>query len=285
MTDVYLRDIQSGTTTLVSRASGAAGADSWGIYPSISDDARYVAFDTYARNLTQDDPDNQSDVYVRDLQDHVISLESRATPGYERYVRPAGATPLRVPLVPAYTECVTANRTHGPPLAFGSCAPPGPASPHLTVGERDIGRSIGFVRFAVKVGNTAPPDDADVNISFRLTNVMNAADFSDYSGELRSQATVRITDKSSDTPGGTAFESTVSDFPFEFTTPCVATDSTAGATCSLTTTADAIVPGFAPEQIRTVYGLDQVKVFDGGPDGDADTPDNSLLAVQGLFVP
>jgi len=45
------------------------------------------------------------------------------------------------------------------------------------------------------------------------------------------------------------------------------------------------VPGFAPEGNRTVYGLEQVKVFDGGPDGDADTPHNSLLAVQGLFVP
>ena len=45
--DVYLRDIQSATTTLVSRASGAAGADSAGYYPVISDDARYVAFQTW----------------------------------------------------------------------------------------------------------------------------------------------------------------------------------------------------------------------------------------------
>ena len=45
------------------------------------------------------------------------------------------------------------------------------------------------------------------------------------------------------------------------------------------------MPGFALEGNRTLYGLDQVKVFDGGLDGDADTPDNSLLAVQGLFVP
>jgi hypothetical protein len=114
---------------------------------------------------------------------------------------------------------------------------------------------------------------------------MNAADLSDYSGELRTEATVRLTDESSETSGGAEFESTVSDFSFEFTAPCVATDSTAGGTCSLTTTADSIVPGFAPEGSRTVYGLEQVKVFDGGPDGDADTPDNSLLAVQGLFVP
>ena len=93
---------------------------------------------------------------------------------------------------------------------------------------RDIGRSIGYVRFAVQLGPAF--DDSDVNIRFSLTNVMNAADFSDYTGELRGQATVRITDRSSETSGGTVFESTVSDFPFEFTTPCVATASSAGST-------------------------------------------------------
>ena len=222
--------------------SGAAGADSWGIYPSISDQARYVTFDhtgpAASRRTTRT---KEYDVYVRDLQDHVTSLESRATPGYERYVRPAGATPLRVPLVPAYTECVTREPDPWPTACVRllRAAEPSLAQPHLA--ERDIGRSIGYVRFGVKVGAFGALDDADVNIRFSLTNVMNAADFSDYTGELRARATVRITDKSSDTPGGTAFESTVCDFPFEFTTPCVATDSTAGGTCSLTTTADAVV--------------------------------------------
>ena len=36
---------------------------------------------------------------------------------------------------------------------------------------------------------------------------------------------------------------------------------------------------------RTVVGITQVQVFDGGPDGNASTADNSLFAVQGLFVP
>ncbi len=38
------------------------------------------------------------------------------------HVRPQGATPLRVPLVPNYTACTGAvGLTHGPPLAFPSC--------------------------------------------------------------------------------------------------------------------------------------------------------------------
>jgi hypothetical protein len=35
-----------------------------------------------------------------------------------------------------------------------------------------------------------------------------------------------------------------------------------------------------------VWGLGQVKVYDGGADGDADTTgDNTLFEVQGLFAP
>ena len=49
------------------------------------------------------------------------------------HVRPAGATPLRVSLVPAYNQCTSPNRVHGPPdlpggtNPDGSCAPPVPA--------------------------------------------------------------------------------------------------------------------------------------------------------------
>ena len=56
--------------------------------------------------------------------------------------------------------------------------------------------------------------------------------------------------------------------------------------CELTTTLDTLRPGAAAEGKRAVWALDQLKVYDGGPDGDADTTaDNSLFAVQGVFVP
>jgi hypothetical protein len=47
----------------------------------------------------------------------------------------------------------------------------------------------------------------------------------------------------------------------------------------------AIVPGAIPDGRRTVWELDKVRVYDGGPDEDADSEDNSLLATQGVFVP
>ena len=53
------------------------------------------------------------------------------------YARPKGATPLRVPLVPAFQQCTAADRTHGPPLAFPSCASPAQTSGNLTVGTPD----------------------------------------------------------------------------------------------------------------------------------------------------
>ena len=54
----------------------------------------------------------------------------------------------------------------------------------------------------------------------------------------------------------------------------------------MTTTLDAVTPGAAAEASRAVWALDQVKVYDGGPDEDAGTAaDNSLFAVQGLFIP
>lgn len=66
---VFVRDIRLGTTTYVSRASGAAGAaaDSGSERPSISGDGRYVAFESFAANLTGDNLDRFTDVFVRDL--------------------------------------------------------------------------------------------------------------------------------------------------------------------------------------------------------------------------
>ena len=77
--------------------------------------------------------------------------------------RPQGATPLLVPLVPAFKQCATTNRTHGPPLAFPSCNPPVPSSNFVTVGTPDANgapaKSQGFVKVAVRAVS-GPPSDA-----------------------------------------------------------------------------------------------------------------------------
>jgi hypothetical protein len=62
-------------------------------------------------------------------------------------------------------------------------------------------------------------------------------------------------------------------------------DPSVGATCSVATTADSVLPGMITETKRTIMELAQVRVFDGGADGLALTSGNTLFAVQGLFVP
>jgi Tol biopolymer transport system component len=79
--DIYRRDVQSGTTDLVSynRFGAASNGDSRD--PSISADGRYVAFDSVASDLTANDQGNTPDVFVRDTQTGTLYLISRAADG------------------------------------------------------------------------------------------------------------------------------------------------------------------------------------------------------------
>ena len=58
-----------------------------------------------------------------------------------------------------------------------------------------------------------------------------------------------------------------------------------GATCSVQTSADALLLGTVQEGRRALWELGQVQVYDGGPDGDTSTEDNTLFEVGGVFIP
>ena len=209
---------------------------------------------------------------------------------YTGYARPKGASPLRAALVPAYASCASPNRSHGPPLAFGSCNPPQQTSSELTVGSPDANgaaaNSLGFVRLSALVGvPSTPEDEADLRVATSITDVRRTSDLADYTGEVQVVLTARLTDLLG---SGTGDErQTTEDFPFRVTVPCAATGSTAtGSACALTTTADSLMPGAVPEGKRSIWALAGVHVDDGGPDSDADTlGDNTLFATQGVFVP
>jgi hypothetical protein len=109
-------------------------------------------------------------------------------------------------------------------------------------------------------------------------------DLSDYGGELQASMRLRLTDRANG-PGGT-HGATVQDFALSFNVPCTATsDTTVGSTCSAATTQNSVRPGSVVAGNRAVWRLDDISVFDGGADGDADTPGNTLFAWQGLFIP
>jgi hypothetical protein len=285
--DVYVRDVTTDTTYFAGQTTTGANSNFATTVPTIAAGGRYVSFLTGSTNMTPDDTDSKGDIYVRDVDGGATYLESRCCPGYPR---PKGATPTRVPLVPALEACTAPNRTHGSPLAFGSCSPPQPASSHATVGTPDFnGRllnSTGFVTYATVIGNPSTgTDEADVAIQVNMRDVRSVGTLDDYAGELEVRAGLRLSDRSN---GAAAAETgTMQDYAFSVAVPCApTTDTTIGATCGVVTTADAVLPGMVTEGARAVWGLGQVRLYDGGPDADGETVSgNTLFAVQGIFVP
>src|SRR5581483_8861709 len=82
--DIFLRDTQTGTTTRISVNSGGTQGNNDSLFPSISADGRYVAFDSLATNLVAGDTNGSSDVFVRDTQTRTttrISVSSGGTEG------------------------------------------------------------------------------------------------------------------------------------------------------------------------------------------------------------
>lgn len=76
VTDIFWRDLQTGETRLVSEASDGSQADGGSFLSSISGDGRFVSFESQANNLTVDNIDVDSDIFVRDLQNDATTLIS-----------------------------------------------------------------------------------------------------------------------------------------------------------------------------------------------------------------
>jgi hypothetical protein len=213
------------------------------------------------------------------------------------HVRPKGASPDRVALVPAYKQCTTANTTHAAPLAFGSCNPPVQASSFLTVGTADAnGAGANFVGFILlKVKGTSPEDViiqagiTDVRCqpaaSAAVCNSLNASDGPDYAGQLQADIQIRITDHNNG-PSQPVQTATVEDISFRVNGQCSNTTATnIGGTCTINTTFNTVTPGAITDLQRMVVEIRQLQVFDGGADGDVETDDNTVFLIHGIFVP
>ena len=258
--------------------------------------------DSYARFSN-----NQQNVTVRNLELRLPVVETPGAvgglvgapaakvlpPGYDAaagypqpgHVRPKAALLTKVALVPAVGPCTDPDRMHGPALAFPSCNPPRPASDYLTAGTPDNnGRQAGFTgtaQYRVLLGNPATAtDEADVRLRATLRDIRNQSGLTDYTGELAVRSMLRITDGLNGNVRGT-----VQAIPVSVTVPCTPTPGAAGSTCSVSTTLDAVTPGAVPEGKRSIWELGAIEVDDGGGDGDAETPGNTLFARQGVFIP
>jgi WD40-like Beta Propeller Repeat len=257
----------------------AVGTPEGFIQPAISPDGQRIAYTDMA----------EQDVYVDGVPVTTHPANDYA-PSWQPipigYPRPRGASPTYASLVPAYAPCTAPTNTHGAPLSFPSCTP-SQSSSELTVGTPDANargaNSVGYVMLAARAGNpNTPADEADVRVTSSVTDVRYRVGLADYTGELGLRLPLQITDRNNTGAGPATVQAT----EIGLSIPCTATSATTtGATCAIVTTIEAAIPGAIAEETRSVWELGRIRVDDGGPDGDADTPGNGTFAVQGVFVP
>jgi len=140
----------------------------------------------------------------------------------------------------------------------------------------------------------------------------------DYSGQVLGFANIRITDTCNSAVAQNACgttHATVADLPFSIGIQCAATtDATIGGTCAVSTTVNTVVPdgpfgsgGGGPavkNGKKAAVQIDGLRINDAGSDGVLNVqnpfstaacsgpaiaciakPDETLLSVQGIFIP
>jgi Tol biopolymer transport system component len=76
VSDIFLFDLEHGQTVLVSAATNGLPGNGASSHPVMSADGRYVAFASLASNLVENDTNNVSDIFLRDLQSGLTLLVS-----------------------------------------------------------------------------------------------------------------------------------------------------------------------------------------------------------------
>jgi Ca2+-binding RTX toxin-like protein len=79
--DIFVRDVLTNTTSRVSVNSAGNQGNNFSLFPSISADGRFVAFDSNASNLVPGDTNNTTDIFVRDLSTNTTTLVSVSSSG------------------------------------------------------------------------------------------------------------------------------------------------------------------------------------------------------------
>lgn len=150
-TDIYLRDRKTGQTRRISLTSGGGQTQggfmhSGSGYPSISADGRYVAFASYATNLSAGDSNNDLDIFVRDVKAGTTRQVSVSSTG----AHANGAATFDPPVISA----------NGRYVAFASAASnlvPGDTNNAYDVFVRDL--KTGTTRRVSLANNGAQPNN------------------------------------------------------------------------------------------------------------------------------
>jgi hypothetical protein len=218
---------------------------------------------------------------------------------------PSQADVLHVDLVPNFrqtissTQCTArggANSTHGAPLAFASCNPP--AFVPGTVAHAGL-QSTSDVDVTVVPGDTDPTngDQADVLLAGGGTDLRSGSrtgpdyDPNPTGADVTSVAKIRISDHFNTTTGQpcaatTSCPATVIDTDFPTPVSCAATaDPSVGSTCSVSTSADQVVPGVVLENKKAVVQAFRIRIKDAGNNGAPGDTDDRDAFMQGIYIP
>jgi Tol biopolymer transport system component len=90
--DVFVRDLRTHKTELVSVGLDGTVGDALSVEPAISADGRFVAFSSRATNLVPGQKHRVFDVYVRDLKTHrttAVSVNSSGGPAWRTSINPS----------------------------------------------------------------------------------------------------------------------------------------------------------------------------------------------------
>jgi Tol biopolymer transport system component len=121
VSDVFVRDRQTGATTRVSVATGGEQGNSNSSVPSLSVDGRYVAFGSDASNLVAGDTNGVSDVFVHDRQTGVtsrVSVTDDGTQGNGISGAPMLSADGRFVAFMSFASNLVAGDTNGQPDVF-----------------------------------------------------------------------------------------------------------------------------------------------------------------------
>jgi Tol biopolymer transport system component len=79
--DVFLRDLQTGGTTLISRAPNGESGNGHSFFALISADGRFVVFESEADNLVEEDENDGADIFLYDRTDGSIKMLTQGEAG------------------------------------------------------------------------------------------------------------------------------------------------------------------------------------------------------------
>jgi hypothetical protein len=186
---------------------------------------------------------------------------------------PASAPRIDVSLVPVFKQCGTGanptNGQHSPPLGVPSCLPPKPNTTNLSIGPASVAAAHIVVR----------GDSSDVDLTGSATDVRTGSSTSGplHNGTLGAISRIRFSDHYNCSGLGCTGP---------YTSPGTGTDTDFGpvpvtcssGNCTVTTSANAVLPGSVVPGKQAVVQVFRVRINDNFPSG-------TLFAQQGIYIP